>query len=82
MISFELLFSGWLDLTSYYATAYKTGSFPMITKDKLVIWARTHPGKAKAPDPVGPPANFQLVSVIFVTFIPEETLSCSHSVFR
>ncbi|KAI0044393.1 glycoside hydrolase family 71 protein [Auriscalpium vulgare] len=52
--------TGWLDMTKYYAEAFKTGSFPAITEDKIYMWARTHPRDADAPDPVGKPSNFQL----------------------
>jgi glucan endo-1,3-alpha-glucosidase len=52
--------TGWLDMTSYYATAFKTGAYPAITQDKLYMWARTHPAQANAPDPVGKPSNFAL----------------------
>ncbi|KAG6878088.1 hypothetical protein C0993_012415 [Termitomyces sp. T159_Od127] len=52
--------TGWLDLTNYYATAFKTGSFPSIEKDKLIMWSRTHPTHATAPDPVGQPTNYEL----------------------
>lgn len=55
------LLVGWLDMTSYYATAFKTGAYPAITKDKIYMWSRTHPRDANAPDPVGKPANFELV---------------------
>lgn len=54
--------AGWLDLTYYYATAFKTGSYPSIEKDKIFMWSRTHPTHATAPDPVGQPTNFELVS--------------------
>jgi glucan endo-1,3-alpha-glucosidase len=56
-------------LTAYYAYAYKTGSFPDIAKDKLVMWARTHPGSATAPDPVGKPTNFELVNTYLSSFL-------------
>ncbi|KAG6906620.1 hypothetical protein DXG01_012938 [Tephrocybe rancida] len=52
--------TGWLELTSYYAAAFKTGSYPTIEKDKLLMWSRTHPTQATAPDPVGQPTNFEL----------------------
>lgn len=54
---------GWLELTAYYAAAFKTGEFPNIEKDKIFMWSRTHPTLATAPDPVGQPANFELVRV-------------------
>ena len=47
-------------MTNYFATGYKTGSYPAITEDKLYLWARPHPSNANAPDPVGKPDNFQL----------------------
>lgn len=50
-------------MTSYYATAYKTGSYPQITEDKLYMWARPHTKDANAPDPVGKPDNYELVSL-------------------
>ena len=49
-------------MTNYYATAYKTGNYPTITEDKLYLWARPHPKDANAPDPVGKPDNFDVVS--------------------
>jgi hypothetical protein len=52
---------GWLGLTQYYATAFKTGQLPTIEKDQIVMWSRPHSTSAKAPDPVPPPSNFQLV---------------------
>lgn len=52
--------TGWLNLTAYYAAAFKTGSFPSIPKDQIVMWSRPHPAYATAPDPVGQPKNFQL----------------------
>ncbi|KIK99634.1 glycoside hydrolase family 71 protein [Paxillus rubicundulus Ve08.2h10] len=52
--------TGWLNLTSYYAAAFKTGSYPAITKDKIIMWSRPHPALATAPDPVGQPTNFQI----------------------
>ncbi|KAL1677782.1 glycoside hydrolase family 71 protein [Schizophyllum commune] len=52
--------TAWLDMTRYYATAFKTGAFPAIEKDRLIMWARPHPARAQAADPVGPPTNFEL----------------------
>jgi glucan endo-1,3-alpha-glucosidase len=48
-------------LTAYYAAAFKTGQYPQIEKDKIVMWSRTHPSKATAPDPIGRPDNFEIV---------------------
>ncbi|KAG6830981.1 hypothetical protein H0H87_006632 [Tephrocybe sp. NHM501043] len=52
--------TAWLDLTNYYASAFKTGSYPAIEKDKLFMWSRTHPTQATAPDPIGRPTNSDL----------------------
>ncbi|PFH54084.1 glycoside hydrolase family 71 protein [Amanita thiersii Skay4041] len=55
--------TAWLDLTSYYATAFKTGSYPPIKTDQLYMWSRTHPAQAQASDdPVGHPENFEISS--------------------
>ena len=51
----------WLGLTQYYATAFKTGQYPTIEKDQIVIWSRPHSTSATSPDPVPQPSNFQLV---------------------
>ncbi|EDR13362.1 glycoside hydrolase family 71 protein [Laccaria bicolor S238N-H82] len=52
--------TAWLGLTQYYATAFKTGSYPAIEKDQIYMWSRPHSSSAQAPDPVGQPDNFQL----------------------
>ncbi|KIJ64429.1 glycoside hydrolase family 71 protein [Hydnomerulius pinastri MD-312] len=76
--------TGWLNLTSYYATAFKTGSFPIITKDQIIMWSRPHPALATAPDPVGQPANFQITqdkiwAVVLAASPATVTLSTSSS---
>lgn len=53
--------AAWLNMTSYYATAYKTGSYPSVTSDKIYVWARTHPKNANSPDPVPKPTNYEMV---------------------
>jgi Glycosyl hydrolase family 71 len=54
--------TAWLDMTSYYAAAFKTGSYPAITQDKIYLWARPHPKNATATsDSVPKPTNFELV---------------------
>ena len=71
----------WLGLTQYYATAFKTGSYPTIEKDQIYMWSRPHSSSAQAPDPVGQPDNFQLVSSLanrFVRNYNAETLLDSH----
>ena len=55
---------GWLDLMKYYIAAYKTGSYPTITKDRVFLWARLYPANATAPDSVGKPDNWSWVCVI------------------
>ncbi|TFY60490.1 hypothetical protein EVJ58_g5112 [Rhodofomes roseus] len=53
--------SGWLAMTKYYATAFKTGSYPAITQDQLFMWARPHPKDAQASnDGTGQPTSYQL----------------------
>ncbi|KAF8515356.1 glycoside hydrolase family 71 protein [Hysterangium stoloniferum] len=53
--------TGWLDLTAYYAHAFKTGVYPTVTRDKIVMWARPHARDAEASgDDVARPTNFQL----------------------
>ncbi|RDX53305.1 glycoside hydrolase [Lentinus brumalis] len=51
---------GWLSLTNFFATQFKTGQAPAVEKDQLVMWARPHPKNATPADPVGPPTDFQL----------------------
>lgn len=50
-------------MTNYYATAFKTGSYPALTEDSLYLWARPHPKDADAPDSIGKPTNFELVRI-------------------
>ncbi|WVQ62263.1 uncharacterized protein L199_000402 [Kwoniella botswanensis] len=46
-------------LTTYYATAFKTGSYPSITEDEIVMWARPHPHDATASsDSTGKPTGW------------------------
>ena len=53
-------------MVSHYATAFKTGKFPAVSKDQIVMWSRPHPALATATnDPVGPPANHQIVSTFY-----------------
>ncbi len=67
--------AAWLNITKYYSTAFKTGSYPPIETDQLYMWARTHPANARASnDPVGPPSNANLVScsVVFSACVAAE----------
>ncbi|EIW59482.1 glycoside hydrolase [Trametes versicolor FP-101664 SS1] len=73
---------GFLDLTNYFATQFKTGQAPPITKDQLVMWARPHPKNATPNDPVGAPKDFQLFqdklwAVVLATADGELTLATS-----
>jgi len=53
--------TAFLDVHKFYAEGFKTGKFPDITDDRLVIWSRPHVAVAEVPgDPVGPPKNFDL----------------------
>jgi glucan endo-1,3-alpha-glucosidase len=56
---------GWLQLTSYYAQAFKTGSYPTVAQDTVVLWARPHPKNAVAPDSVPRPTGYDLVSFLY-----------------
>jgi len=54
--------TGRLGLTDYYAKAFKTGFYPIINKDKIFMWSRTHPANVNASeDPVAKPTNFDVV---------------------
>ncbi|KAI0632101.1 glycoside hydrolase [Trametes polyzona] len=73
---------GFLDLTNFFATQFKTGQAPPITKDQLVMWARPHPKNATPNDPVGPPKDFQLFqdklwAVVLATADGQVTLATS-----
>lgn len=72
---------GWLDLLKYYVSAYKTGAYPVVTKDRVFLWARLYPVDATAPDPVGKPSNYQwtqdyLWAVTLLSAPADVTLSC------
>ncbi|TFK24974.1 glycoside hydrolase [Coprinopsis marcescibilis] len=64
--------TAWLDLTRYYATAFKTGSFPAIEKDQIFLWSRPHSRDATSPDPLPRPDTFEVLedavwAVVFAT---------------
>lgn len=48
-------------MSSYYAQAFKTGTYPPLQEDKIFLWARPHPREANAPDRVPRPNNAELV---------------------
>ncbi|KAL0959330.1 hypothetical protein HGRIS_014591 [Hohenbuehelia grisea] len=75
----------WLDLLQYYIQAFKTGSFPPISRDRVFLWARLYPAGADAPDPVGRPDGWTytqdiLWGTVFLTAPADVTLSCGPSV--
>lgn len=52
-----------LPLIKYYATAWKTGAYPKITKDQVFVMARPHPAMATATgDSIGAPTGRDRVS--------------------
>ncbi|KAG9013645.1 hypothetical protein FRB90_005817 [Tulasnella sp. 427] len=48
-----------LQMTGYYASAFKTGQWPTITSDKVFFWSRSHSKNAGASnDGLGKPTNW------------------------
>ncbi|KAF4609957.1 hypothetical protein D9613_010543 [Agrocybe pediades] len=73
--------TGWLDVTQYYATAFKTGVYPAIEKDRVFIWGRLYPAGANAPDGVGKPLNSECTDdyvwgLVFLTSPAHVDLGC------
>lgn len=64
-------------MTSYYATAFKTGKFPEITQDALYAWARPTTTNANSGDPVGKPTNSDTVSILTIEYIFIMKLKCA-----
>lgn len=67
-------------LTQYYAAAFKTGQYPSINKDSIVMWSRPHPHDANAPDYIGKPSGWDwtqdnLYAVVLTTGPAEVTLT-------
>jgi len=53
---------GWLDLQQYYISAFKSGVYPSILRDRIFLWARLYPSHADAPqDSIGRPSGWQHV---------------------
>ena len=53
---------GWLDLQQYYISAFKSGVYPRILRDRVFLWARLHPASADAPqDGIGRPLRWESV---------------------
>ncbi|KAL0946528.1 hypothetical protein HGRIS_012737 [Hohenbuehelia grisea] len=72
--------TAWFDMSQYYITAFKTGSYPAITKDVVYFWARPHPaGITASGDPIGKPQGWDwledsLWAVVFATSSASVTL--------
>ena len=47
-------------MTAYYAAAFKTGTYPKITQDKIYMWAHPHMKDSTSSDSVGKPTNYAL----------------------
>jgi glucan endo-1,3-alpha-glucosidase len=68
-------------LTNYYSAAFKTGVYPAITKDQIVMWQRPHPRAATASnDGAGRPTGWdrtddQLYAVVLTTGPADVTLT-------
>ncbi|RSH78984.1 uncharacterized protein EHS24_001910 [Apiotrichum porosum] len=73
--------TGLATLTNYYATAFKTGSYPTMATDSIVLWSRPHPATATASaDSVGRPTNYAwtddyLYAVVLATEAATVTLT-------
>ncbi|KAF4604919.1 hypothetical protein EYR40_003702 [Pleurotus pulmonarius] len=72
---------GWLDLNQYYIEAYKTGSYPSISRDRVFLWARLFPAAASTADSVSRPdrADFTqdfLWAVVLLASPAQVTLAC------
>ncbi|KAK0491404.1 glycosyl hydrolase family 71-domain-containing protein [Armillaria novae-zelandiae] len=73
------------DLSQYYITAFKTGSYPAITQDVIYYWARPHPYAANAySDSLGKPTGWDwatdsLWALVFATSSASVTLQIGGS---
>ncbi|KAI0366749.1 glycoside hydrolase family 71 protein [Pilatotrama ljubarskyi] len=65
--------TAWLELTRYYARAFKEGAYPPVERDRIHMWSRPHLKAAEAEDDeVGRPERWQLTNdtiwvVVFAT---------------
>ncbi|KAF8069900.1 glycosyl hydrolase family 71-domain-containing protein [Lyophyllum atratum] len=77
--------TAWYDLSQYYITAFKTGSYPAITQDVIYYWARPHPAAATASsDALPKPDSWDwtpdtLWAVVFSTSTSTVTLTVGSS---
>ncbi|KAK0499668.1 glycoside hydrolase family 71 protein [Armillaria luteobubalina] len=73
------------DLSQYYMTAFKTGSYPAITQDVIYYWARPHPYAANAyADSLGQPTGWNWATdslwvLVFATSSASVTLQIGGS---
>ncbi|KAJ3885100.1 glycosyl hydrolase family 71-domain-containing protein [Lentinula edodes] len=55
--------NGFFDLSAYYIAAFKTGTYPKITKDTIYFWLRPHPAGINAnKDPLPKPEGWDWTS--------------------
>lgn len=76
---------GWLDLMHYYIIGFKTGVYPVITRDRIFLWGRLSPAQANTPDPIGKPTNYDITqdAVWAVILLPTPAhikLTCGPSI--
>ncbi|KAG8874654.1 hypothetical protein FRB97_005750 [Tulasnella sp. 331] len=69
---YNFFLTGWLEATKYYAEAFRTGVYPHIVEDRIILSGRPHAKDATANDSVGRPTNWQwtddfLWAVVFST---------------
>ncbi|KAJ6631487.1 glycoside hydrolase [Mycena sp. CBHHK59/15] len=57
--------ASWLYLNSYFARAFKDGTYPQIHKDQIFLWGRPHPKAAEANELVPRPRNWELTDDVF-----------------
>jgi len=63
---------GWLDLQQYYISAFKSGVYPRILRDRIFLWARLYPANADAPrDGIGKPSSWQHVRSLATLSLPD-----------
>jgi len=77
--------TAWFDMSEYYITAFKTGSYPAITEDVIYYWARPHPANAVASgDSLPRPSGYDwaqdvMWAAVFATSQATVTLQCGSS---
>lgn len=77
--------TAWFEMSQYYITAFKTGSYPPILEDTIYYWSRPHPAHATASgDPIGKPTGWDwtedsLWAAVFATAPATVYLQCGSS---